>query len=171
MSEKIPVEAYLTKKVIFLSLRILFWCLLKEGWHLKECLYSEFPLFSVRISHLILSKPGSESQGFKHSPCIFPFPVLCQCGCKVVAQPHRPSQKDTSTESAADVFPPGGVCGYSLHVQGQMGSRVTGVVVPPGRAGLGAQPGGQSCLCWLLEGTASVEPLLSIRFSHHHQQI
>lgn len=112
MSEKIPVEAYLTKKVIFLSLRILFWCLLKEGWHLKECLYSEFPLFSVRISHLILSKPGSESQSFKHSPCIFPFPVLCQCGCKAVAQPHRPSQKDTSTESAADVFPPGGVCGH-----------------------------------------------------------
>lgn len=90
----------------------------------------------MRISHLILSKPGSESQGFKHSPCMFPFPVLCQCGCKAVAQPHRPSQKDTSTESAADVFPPGGVCGYSLYVQGQMGSRVrSGCASRAGRTG------------------------------------
>lgn len=71
-----------------------------------------------------------------HVPISIP-PILCQCGCEAVAQPPHPSLKDTSTENGLDILPPGGVYGYSLHVQEGMGSRDTGVVVPPGQAGLG----------------------------------
>lgn len=78
-------------------------------------------------------------------------PILCPCGCKAVAQPYHPSLKDTGTESESDILSSGGIYGYCLHVQEEMGSRDTGGGCAS-RAGRTGSPGRWAELSLLVAG-------------------